>query len=174
MYLGNNFTEEDFYSMIFAAIKEREQTYLKTKKTKWKLLEIPKFQQLEWIPNLYLVNIFKLLKFIVAKGRSHLLLRCKPTKELTSESNEEEKESRKILNKSERKLQILKREIEKLRDVISQNEKDSQEIQKYAEFLSELYDRGVIEADRKICVTEIKNLFDWFNYHLNEIFLNLV
>ena len=122
---------------------------------------------------MYLVNISKLLKFIAAKGRSHLLLRCKPTRELTSDSNEEEKESGKNLNKSERKIQILKREIEKLRDVISQNEKDSQENQKYAELLSELYDRGVIDTDGKIWDTEIKKLFDWFNYHLNQIFLNL-
>ena len=104
---------------------------------------------------MYLVNISKLLKFIAAKGRSHLLLRCKPTRELTSDSNEEEKESGKNLNKSERKIQILKREIEKLRDVISQNEKDSQENQKYAELLSELYDRGVIDTDGKIWDTEI-------------------
>ena len=34
MYLGNNFTEEDFYSMIFAAIKEREQYMLKNKNKK--------------------------------------------------------------------------------------------------------------------------------------------
>ena len=74
---------------------------------------------------------------------------------MTSDSNEEEKESGKNLNKSERKIQILKREIEKLRDVISQNEKDSQENQKYAELLSDLYDRGVIDTDGKIWDTEI-------------------
>ena len=64
---------------------------------------------------------------------------------------------KKNLNKSERNIQILKREIEKLRDVISQNEKNLQENQKYAELLSELYNRGVIDTEGKICDTEIKN-----------------
>ena len=97
---------------------------------------------------MYHKDIFALFSFIAAKGSSHLLLRCKSIKELISDINEEEKDLTKSHNKIERKIRIVKREIKKLRDVITQKEKDSQENQKYEELLSELYDRGVIFKEK--------------------------
>ena len=52
-------------------------------------------------------------------------MRCKLIKESISDSNEEEKDLTKNHDKSERKIQILKRENKKLRDAITQKEKDS-------------------------------------------------
>ena len=57
---------------------------------------------------MYRVDIFALSSFIDAKGRSHLLLRCKPIKESILDSNEEEKDLIRSRAKSERKIQILK------------------------------------------------------------------
>ena len=104
---------------------------------------------------MFRVDTFALFSFIAAKGLWHLLLRCKPIKESISDSNEEEKDLIRSRDEGDRKIQILKQEIKKLRDVITQKEKDSQEIQKYTELLSELYDRGVIDTQRKILDTEI-------------------
>ena len=57
--------------------------------------------------------------------------------------------------KSERKFQSLKSEIERLKDQISQREKDSYEKEKYAEILSELYDKIIINTDGKFVHSEI-------------------
>ena len=57
--------------------------------------------------------------------------------------------------KSKRKIQSLKSEIERLKDQISQREKDSYENEKYAELLSELYEKGIINTDGKFVHSEI-------------------
>ena len=152
-HLGNTFNEEDFDTMIFAAIKEREQ-YIVTK-IKWKSIEIQKLLRLYLIPNLFLVEFYIILCFIAAKGSSHLLLRDKSNKYLKSDSYEEEKKFEGSDAKSTRKIQSLKQEIEKFKNIINQKEKNSQENEKYAELLSELYDKGLIGTQGKIVDSEI-------------------
>ena len=77
----------------------------------------------------------------------------KSNKYLKSDSYEEEKEFEGSDAKSIRKIQSLKQEIEKLNNII--NKKDSQENEKYAELLNELYDKGLIETQGKIVDSEI-------------------
>ena len=84
-----------------------------------------------------------------------MLLRDKSNKYLKSDSYEEEKEFEGSDAKSTRKIQSLKQEIEKLKNIINQKEKDSQENEKYAELLSELYDKGLIDTQGKIVDSEI-------------------
>ena len=52
-------------------------------------------------------------------------------------------------------MQSLKQEIEKLKNIINQKEKDSQENEKYAELLSKLYDKDLIDTQGKIVYSEI-------------------
>ena len=84
-----------------------------------------------------------------------MLLRDKSNKYLKSDSYEEEKEFEGSDVKSIRKIQSLKQEIEKLKNIINQKEKVSQENEKYAELLSELYDKGLVDTQGKIVDSEI-------------------
>ena len=49
----------------------------------------------------------------------------------------------------------MKSEIERLKDLISQREKDSYENKKYAELLRELYEKGIINTDGEFVNSEI-------------------
>ena len=51
--------------------------------------------------------------------------------------------------KSERKIQSFKSEIERLTDIIKEKEVNTQQNEKYAEFLSELFEKGIIYVDGK-------------------------
>ena len=74
-------------------------------------------------------------------------MRNKRTTETSSRINDEEIKFEARQAKSERKIQSLKSEIERLKEVINQKERDSQDQEKYAELLSELYEKGIINTD---------------------------
>ena len=51
--------------------------------------------------------------------------------------------------KSERKIHSFKSEIERLIDIIKEKEVNTQQNEKYAEFLSELFEKRIIDVDGK-------------------------
>ena len=71
-----------------------------------------------------------------------MLLRNKRSSEEVSESKEEDKQTELREIKSERKIQSLKLEIERLTDIIKEKEVNTQQNKKYAELLSELFKKG--------------------------------
>ena len=84
-----------------------------------------------------------------------MLLRSKSVFNDESKSKEEDKELESWDAKSKREIHSLKSEIEQLKSIINQKEKDSQESQKYAELLSELYEKGIIDTEGKFIDSEI-------------------
>ena len=72
-----------------------------------------------------------------------MLLRNKRNSEVEIESKEEEKQADVKIIKSERKIQSLKTEIERLKEMLNQKEINSEQNEKYAELLSELYEKGI-------------------------------
>ena len=78
-----------------------------------------------------------------------MLLRNKRSSDDVSESKEEDKQTEIIEIKSERKIQSLKSEIERLTDIIKEKEVNTQQNEKYAELLSELFEKGIIDVDGK-------------------------
>ena len=78
-----------------------------------------------------------------------MLLRNKRSSEDVSESKEVDKQIEIREIKSERKILSLKSEIEKLTDIIKEKEVNSQQNKKYAELLSELFEKGIIDVDGK-------------------------
>ena len=78
-----------------------------------------------------------------------MLLRNKRSSDDVSESKEEDKQTEIREIKSERKIQSLKSEIERLTDIIKEKEVNTQQNEKYAELLSELFEKGIIDVDGK-------------------------
>ena len=78
-----------------------------------------------------------------------MLLRNKRSSDDVSESKEEDKQTVIREIKSERKIQSFKSEIERLTDIIKEKEVNTQQNEKYAEFLSELFEKGIIDVDGK-------------------------
>ena len=78
-----------------------------------------------------------------------MLLRNKRSSDDVSESKEEDKQTEIREVKSERKIQSLKSEIERLTDIIKEKEVNTQQNEKYAELLSELFEKGIIDVDGK-------------------------
>ena len=78
-----------------------------------------------------------------------MLLRNKRSSDDVSESKEEDKQTEIREIKSERKIQSLKSEIERLTDIIKEKEANTQQNEKYAELLSELFEKGIIDVDGK-------------------------
>ena len=78
-----------------------------------------------------------------------MLLRNKRSSDEVSESNKEDKQTEIREIKSERKIQSLKSEIERLTDIIKEKEVNTQQNEKYAELLSELFEKGIIDVDGK-------------------------
>ena len=81
-----------------------------------------------------------------------MLIRNKRNSEGEIESKEEEKQADVKVIKSERKIQSLKTEIERLKEMLNQNEINSEQNEKYAELLSELYENGIIDMDGKFII----------------------
>ena len=77
------------------------------------------------------------------------MLRNKRSSDDVSESKEEDKQTEIREIKSERKIQSLKSEIERLTDIIKEKEVNTQQNEKYAELLSELFEKGIIDVDGK-------------------------
>ena len=78
-----------------------------------------------------------------------MLLRNKRSSDDVSESKEEDKQTEIREIKSDRKIQTLKSEIERLTDIIKEKEVNTQQNEKYAELLSELFEKGIIDVDGK-------------------------
>ena len=78
-----------------------------------------------------------------------MLLRNKRSSDDVSESKEEDKQTVIREIKSERKIQSFKSEIERLTDIIKEKEVNTQQNEKYAELLSELFEKGIIDVDGK-------------------------
>ena len=78
-----------------------------------------------------------------------MLLRNKRSSDDVSESKEEDKQTEIREIKSERKIQSLKSEILRLTDIIKKKEVNTQQNEKYAELLSELFEKGIIDVDEK-------------------------
>ena len=78
-----------------------------------------------------------------------MLLRNKRSSDDVSESKEEDKQTEIREIKSERKIQSLKSEIERLTGIINEKEVNTQQNKKYAELLSELFEKGIIDVDGK-------------------------
>ena len=78
-----------------------------------------------------------------------MLLRNKRSSDDVSESKEEDKKTELEKIKSERKIQSLKSKIERLTDIIKEKEVNTQQNEKYAELLSELFEKGIIDVDGK-------------------------
>ena len=78
-----------------------------------------------------------------------MLLRNKRSSDDVSESKEEDKQTEIREIKSERKIQLLKSKIERLTDIIKEKEVNIQQNEKYAELLSELFEKGIIDVDGK-------------------------
>ena len=78
-----------------------------------------------------------------------MLLRNKRSSDDVSESKEEDKQTEIREIKSERKIQSFKSEIERLTDIIKEKEVNTQQNEKYAELLSELFEKGIIDVDGK-------------------------
>ena len=70
-----------------------------------------------------------------------MLLRNKRSSDDVSESKEEDKQTEIREIKSERKIQSLKSEIERLTDTTKEKEVNTQQNEKYAELLSELFEK---------------------------------
>ena len=68
-----------------------------------------------------------------------MLLRNKRNSEVEIDNKEEEKQADVKIIKNERKIQSLKTEIERLKEILNQKEINSEQNEKYAELLSELY-----------------------------------
>ena len=85
-----------------------------------------------------------------------MLLRNKRSSEDVSESKEEDKQTEIREIKSERKIQSLKSEIEKLTNIIKEKEDNNQQNEKYAELLSELFEKGIIDVDGKFINSDTK------------------
>ena len=83
-----------------------------------------------------------------------MLLRNKRNSEVEIESKEEEKQADVKIIKSERKIQSLKTEIERLKEMLNQKEINSEQNEKYAELLSELYEKGIIDMDGKFIISD--------------------
>ena len=83
-----------------------------------------------------------------------MLLRNKRNSEVEIESKEEEKQADVKIIKSERKIQSLKTEIERLKEMLNQKEINSEQNEKYAELLSELYENGIIDMDGKFIIPD--------------------
>ena len=77
------------------------------------------------------------------------MLRNKRSSDDVSESKEEDKQTEIREIKNERKIQSLKSEIERLTDIIKEKEVNTQQNEKYAELLSELFEKGIIDVDGK-------------------------
>ena len=84
-----------------------------------------------------------------------MLLKNKNSLSSESDNKEEDKEVESLNVKSKRKIQSLKTEIEQLKDIISQKENESKENHKYAELLSELYEKGIIDTEGRFIDSEI-------------------
>ena len=69
------------------------------------------------------------------------MLRNKRSSDDVSESKEEDKQTVIREIKSERKIQLFKSEIERLTDIVKEKEVNTQQNEKYAEFLSELFEK---------------------------------
>ena len=72
------------------------------------------------------------------------------------ESKKEEKQADVKIIKSERKIQSLKTEIERLKEILNQKEINSEQNEKYAELLSELYEKDIIDMDGKFIIPYTK------------------
>ena len=83
-----------------------------------------------------------------------MLLRNKRNSDVEIESKEEEKQADAKIIKSERKIQSLKTEIERLKEMLNQKEINSEQNEKYAELLSELYEKGIIDMDGNIIIPD--------------------
>ena len=83
-----------------------------------------------------------------------MLLRYKRNSEVEIESKEEEKQADVKIIISERKIQSLKKEIERLKEILNQKEINSEQNEKYAELLSELYEKGIIDMDGKFIISD--------------------
>ena len=79
-----------------------------------------------------------------------MLFRNKRSSDDVSESKEEDKKTEIREIKSERKIQSLKSEIERLTDIIKEKVVNTQQNEKYAELLSELFEKGIIDVDGKL------------------------
>ena len=78
------------------------------------------------------------------------MLRNKRSSDDVSESKEEDKQTEIKEIKSERKIQSLKSEIERLTGIIKEKEVNTQQNEKYAELLSGLFEKGIIDVDGKL------------------------
>ena len=83
-----------------------------------------------------------------------MLLRNKRNSEVEIESKEEEKQADVKIIKSERKIQSLKTEIERLKEMLNQKEINFEQNKKYAELLSELYENSIIDMDGKFIIPD--------------------
>ena len=83
-----------------------------------------------------------------------MLLRNNRNSEVEIESKEEEKQADVKIIKSERKIQSLKTEIERLKEMLNQKEINFEQNEKYAELLSEIYEKGIIDMDGKFIIPD--------------------
>ena len=81
------------------------------------------------------------------KGRSHLLLRIPKISSSKKRNMPLYKDEEIKHEESDEDVNSLKEEIERLNTKLTQKEKESQESQKYADLLSDLYEKGIIDAD---------------------------
>ena len=146
-YLGNTFNEEDFDTMIFDAIKEREQCIIQRNR-----MEIVWDSKLALaLQNSQLISSKALFILIEYSFKRSLIITFKrEIKQRIRVKNEEDKEIYDPKNvQHEITIESLKCEIERLKSIINDKEKDNDEHDKYAELLSELYDKGVINQEGK-------------------------
>ena len=83
-----------------------------------------------------------------------MFIRNKRNSEDEFESKEEEEQADVKIIKSERKIQSLKAEIKRLKEILNQKEINSEQNEKYAELLSELYEKGIIDMDGEFIISD--------------------
>ena len=93
------------------------------------------------------LNLFMLL--IATKGRSHKLIRKREARVMEEELKEESKGDLNSNLYKDNQILILKKEIDRLKEELEANQNAQEEGDKYAELLSDLFNKGIIDSNGK-------------------------
>ena len=88
--------------------------------------------------------------YLASKGKSHLLIRKKISANQNIRRNTEDDEEEKLGISRESEINSLKDQIVMLSQEVKRLEKDSNENEKNADLLNELYQRGIIKEEGEL------------------------
>ena len=144
--LGNTFDSQKFSDFISDAIKAREDYIIKTKS-----LEIKTHPRIvDAIAKSSFVSsmLCKLLNCLASKGRSHLLIRTPKQRNIKTRNvalyREDESKSD---EEEEKDARSLKDEVISLTKKLNEKEKEIEKHEKYADLLSDLFQKGIIDGE---------------------------